>query len=203
MKPIFSRRQRGFAFTLVELLVVIGIIAILASVIIAGVGKAISFAKRTKANSTAVQISTAVQNYYTEYGVYPSVNASPTSDDYYDGGSAGNWPVITYALCGNINPYSPTAAGTPQDNLNTRGIAYLSPSRSDVDNTGSMINPFGSGVPANGAAYYFMVVDTDYSGIAGDTGTGDGKLINFSSGTTNITYLPGGIAGGVAVWSSC
>jgi hypothetical protein len=66
-----------------------------------------------------------------------------------------------------------------------------------------MINPFGSSVPATGAAYYFMVVDTDYSGVAGDTGTGESKLIDFSSASTNIVYLGHGVPGGVAVWSSC
>src|SRR5579871_2354995 len=111
-----SRHGRQ-GFTLVELLVVMGIIAILAGVAIAGMTSAIRFAKRTKATTMANQISTAVQNYYTEYGVYPTADATggTAQDDYYDvnDNSGNTWAPLIYALCGNINPYSPAAAPTP------------------------------------------------------------------------------------------
>ncbi len=200
MKLPLLHRQRGIAFTLVELLVVIGIIAILAAVVIGGVGSALRFAKRTKAASLATTIQTAVQSYYSEYGVYPTATVSPTTDDYYDGTTGGGqWGQLTIALCGNIDPYTGTT--TTSTVPNTRSISYLSPTRSDLDATNhTLSNPFGS---AATAPYFFMIVDTDYSGVAGDTGAGEAQLINFSSGTTNVVALGHGVPGGVAVWCSC
>jgi type II secretory pathway pseudopilin PulG len=197
--------------------VVIGIIAILAGVLVAGVGSALSFAKRTKANATATQIATAVQNYYTEYGVYPTPDATSAGDDYYPGTTAGNWTALMYALCGNQNPYSPTTTAGPSATPgagvpNTRAIPYLSPSHSDIDANGIFVNPFATltagavtGPSANKSPYFYMAVDTDYSGVVGDSGTAAGTLPNFTQYSTNYTglFLTTGTPGGVAVWSPC
>jgi prepilin-type N-terminal cleavage/methylation domain-containing protein len=205
MKSFSSRRrQRGIAFTLVELLVVIAIIAILAAVIIGGVSSALRFAKRTKANAMASQLSTAVQNYYTEYSVYPTADAAggTPADDYYDATTdASRLQQLTWALCGNINPLNP---GTPQTPAvpNTRAIAYLTPTRGDLDGTyGIPANPFGSSATS---PYYFLAVDTDYSGVVGDSGGVAARMPNFSGGT-NVNSNPAltGVPGGVAVWCSC
>ena len=210
LKILSSSRRRYTAFTLVELLVVMGIIAILAGAALVGVSSALRFAKRTKANTTASQIATAVQNYYTEYGVYPTADAAggtPT-DDFYSGTSATTWTPLMYALCGNINPY--TGAAATGSVPNTRNIAYLSPTHSDIDSTGSLLNPFDSvsngtatGPSANNAPYFYMVVDTDYSGVVGDSSST--KLPDFTKYSTNYTgaTLASGTPGGVAVWSPC
>ena len=195
-----SSRGHNRAFTLVELLVVMGIIAILAGAALAGVSSALKFAKRTKANTTASQIATAVQNYYTEYGVYPTADAAGSAtDDYYAGDDSGSsqWAPLIIALCGNQNPYSPT--GTPVTGNavpNSRNIAYLSPTHSDVDAQGRMLNPFGTSAAGK---YFYMVVDTDYDGVAGDTSST--KPYDFSGQYVNA----GGkaVPGGVAVWCSC
>jgi prepilin-type N-terminal cleavage/methylation domain-containing protein len=209
MKRPSLRRQHGLGFTLVELLVVIAIIAILASVITVAAGNAIRAAKRAKANSTCAQIQTAVQSYYTEYGVYPVVGTVAT-DDYYDGVTGGaKWGNLTLALCGNIDPYN-GSTGTTSTVPNTRGIAYLAPTRSDLDSVNhTFVNPFASAsnpvaTTAVPAPYFSMVVDTDYSGVAGDTGTpgAAGPLIDFTN-TTTLTPLGHGVPGGVAVQCSC
>ena len=199
-----SRCRSGF--TLVELLVVMGIIAILVGVLLAGVSSAIAFAKRTKANSTASQIATAVQNYYTEYGVYPTTSTGG-SDDYYAGTSAGNWPALTITLCGNISPLTGSSSTGGITGANTRSIAYLSPTRSDIDGSGSLVNPFSShtgtanATGATYANYFFMAVDTDYSGVVGDSSPASGNLVDFSA--TAAAVLGHGVPGGVAVWCSC
>ena len=211
MKKFFSNRKRGVAFTLVELLVVMGIIAILAAVIIGGVGPALRAAKRAKANATAVQIQTAVQGYYTEYGVYPTLQVA-ANDDGYDGStSAGGqkWAALTYTLCGNVDPY--TGAAVPQvapAPPNTRSIPYMAPVRSDLDSTWHTFrNPFYTAGTATAAAnpmYFFMVVDTSYDGIVGNAGANP-LLPDFTRYSTNYTgaTLPNGLPGGVAVWSPC
>lgn len=205
MKSNYFRRQRGIAFTLVELLVVIGIIAILASVVIGGVSTALKFAKRTRANSTASQLATAVQNYYTEYSVYPSADAAggaPT-DDFYTGQTSGRgaWQNMMYALCGNVNPMNGTAI-TGTITSNTRNIQYLTPTRGDMDANGVLQNPFGS---SETSPYFYMTVDTDYSGVVGDSGTAKGTMPDFTQYPTNYTgaTLANGTPGGVAVWCPC
>jgi prepilin-type N-terminal cleavage/methylation domain-containing protein len=206
MKSSLCKRRRGRAFTLVELLVVMGIIAILAAVVIAGISSALRFAKRTKANTTAMQIQTAMQNYYAEYGVYPTQANYPKTpgDAYYTGtaASAVGWQNLMYALCGNINPLTgATVAGGAV--TNSRSIPYLTPVRGDLDTTyGIPVNPFGS---AATSPYFYMVVDTDYSGVVGDNGDAKGVLPDFSKYSTNYmgATLAGGTPGGVAVWSTC
>lgn len=204
MKFPFRKRRPSSGFTLVELLVVMGIIAILAGVIGVSVGSAIKYAKRTKSSSMATSIQTAVQNYYTEYGVYPTPSgfgdgATPT-DAYYDGGSSSGWKDLITALCGDMNPASsPPTVLTPTPDLNTRKIAFFTPSRSDIDVAGS------TGVPQNpfytsGGTYpqfYYMIIDTDYSGIAGDTGSAP-MIPDFSG--TNVASGKA-VVGGVIVWS--
>jgi prepilin-type N-terminal cleavage/methylation domain-containing protein len=207
MKPSISKRRHSGGFTLVELLVVMGIIAILAAVVIAGVSSAIKFAKRTRANATCVQIQTGMQNYYTEYGVYAASAAdTATATDLLYSGATGTdtarWQNLMWALCGNINPLT-GAAVTTGTVPNTRNIQYLAPTRSDLDTVyGIPANPFGSSATT---PYYYMAVDNDYSGVVGDSGAALAKLPNFTASSTNYTgtTLPSGTPGGIAVWCSC
>ena len=71
-----SRLHKRSAFTLIELLVVIAIIAILAGLGFAGVNGALKTAKKSEVRAMANQIKVAIENYYAEYGYYPSVTNS-------------------------------------------------------------------------------------------------------------------------------
>ena len=66
------KSKTSAAFTLVELLVVISIIAILAGLSFPAVSGAMDSAKKTQAKSNAVQIATAVTAYEMEYGKLPT-----------------------------------------------------------------------------------------------------------------------------------
>jgi general secretion pathway protein G len=60
------------AFTLVELMVVLVILGLLASVITIKVNDYLITGRRTTARTEIAQISNAVELFYTEYGHYPS-----------------------------------------------------------------------------------------------------------------------------------
>jgi prepilin-type N-terminal cleavage/methylation domain-containing protein len=204
MKHICTARGSSRSgFTLVELLVVMGIIAILATAVIAGASAAINQAKRLKAQNMCAQLQTAVLNYYTEYSVYP-VSGNPGVDTYYDYKDNADWKILIQVLCGNQNPLQPGTDTTGSDGgLNTRNVSYLTLSRSDLDNVnvGIPINPFTSSAtsPPQG---YFICMDTDYSNVVGDSGGALNQMPDFvsSQGKTSLTYLTKGVSGGVAVW---
>jgi prepilin-type N-terminal cleavage/methylation domain-containing protein len=63
--------NRSLAFTLVELLTVITIIAILMGLLFPAIAIAKEQARRAQAKSDVMQIAAAVKQYYAEYGKYP------------------------------------------------------------------------------------------------------------------------------------
>lgn len=76
---------RPKAFTLVELLVVIGIIAVLAAIAFPVFGKMQNRGRTVQAVSDMRSIKTAIASYYTDYGKYPATdgqigNAQPHGD---------------------------------------------------------------------------------------------------------------------------
>jgi prepilin-type N-terminal cleavage/methylation domain-containing protein len=208
MKRSLRSPHARSGFTLIELLVVIAIIAILAGATIAGVTSAINAAKRAKAGNTATQIQTAVMAYDTEYGLYPvPAGTEASSGDYYypSTGDNGDWSNLIISLSGDINPL--TGANNQNPTItNSRQIAFMTPKRSDLDtqNVGVLINPMTSST-ATPISTFNLIVDSDYSGVAGDTGTGKGKMPNFSTWGSNSTpvFLPNGVTQGAAVWACC
>ena len=81
LNPITMHSKKSAAFTLVELLVVISIIAILAGLSFPAVNGALDSAKKTHAKSNAVQIAAAVSAYDMEYGKLPPLTAGSSSSD--------------------------------------------------------------------------------------------------------------------------
>jgi prepilin-type N-terminal cleavage/methylation domain-containing protein len=199
-------------FTLVELLVVIGIIAILATVTLSVGSSVIRAAKRAKAANTATQIQTACMNYYTEYSVYPIPSTATASKDYEirdtsagsdaTGGVADDtaWGYLICSLCGNINP-STGISFTTSTVANTRNIAFLSMKSSDVDAKGTPLNPLATGT----SIYFDIAIDGDYDGILGVGSSSVTDMPNFSATTFNAAAQAGGgqSTAGVAVWANC
>lgn len=126
ISPMKAIRFRPLAFTLIELLVVISIIAVLASLTIAGVQTAMIAAKKVQAKNDMAQIANGIQFYYTEYGKYP-IGTSPApvtsgSDVVYGTGVADNRGVIDILRC-----TSTWAQGADAATLNPRQIKFLQP----------------------------------------------------------------------------
>lgn len=180
--------QRRDVFTLIELLVVIAIIAVLAGIAFPVFQSVQNAAKKTQAKNDLVQMVTAVNAFYTEYGRYP---ATANADGYFGPGPA---PTRSPA---------PTKVGTNNDALfdilrniiattgvaaaNPRGIVYLEVSavkndavpRSGIASTGAWYDPWGSA--------YSVVIDGDYNNQV----------------TNPYTDTPGGnlLTTGVIAWS--
>ncbi len=83
MEPALKSRRRSSSvadarrgFTMVEMLVVIAIIAILASLILSGLNIARQRAKVTRARRDVAQLMTVWTAYYADYGRFPEISAA-------------------------------------------------------------------------------------------------------------------------------
>ena len=104
--------ERDDAFTIIELLVVILIIAVLMGLAFPVYQGVQNSAKKTQAKNDLIQIVTAVNAFYTEYGKYPTT-ASTDAD-------------ATYGLA-NTNRALFDELRAVTSALNTRQIVFLSP----------------------------------------------------------------------------
>jgi prepilin-type N-terminal cleavage/methylation domain-containing protein len=126
MKPnIKTNRQRGF--TLIELLVVISVIGLLSSVVLVTVNKSRANARDVVRAQDLINITKALELYYTDHGNYPIT-------------FAGEWPVPFWICDGiHMNDYVPGLvpeymAALPGDPAldcggSTHGMAYASDGR--------------------------------------------------------------------------
>jgi len=104
--------MKAAAFTLIELLVVITIIAVLMGLAFPVFQAVQNAAKKTQAKNDLVQIVTAVNAYYTEYGRYPTTAADDAAATY---GPSNTNRALFDELRGVTTA------------LNTRQIVFLSP----------------------------------------------------------------------------
>jgi len=201
-----SPKQAGF--TLVELLVVMVIIAILISVLLPAVNSALRSALRVKAGNLGTQIQTAVTSYYTEYSLYPVPSSFAGSGDFYASDTDGtDWAPLIEGLSGNLSPASPaTAITSATTGLNTRNIPFLQLKASDVSVTAPIDCPVNPLPYSKSNPYFNIVMDSDYSGLAGDSGGAKTAIMpNFGAYTAvgTPTCLTAGTTVGVAVWANC
>jgi len=104
-QQLHSKPADKRAFTLIELLIVITIIGILATMIFAGGSYAIQKARKTQAKNIAVGIVNACQNFESEYNRMPipsgaSLTGTPAPGDWEDGKTDS---VFTKILTGQDN----------------------------------------------------------------------------------------------------
>ena len=69
-----SRRYKQDGFTLIEIMVVILILGLLATIVVQSLRGAADKAKRTKAQADLAEIKTALDRYYLDNGYYPSTD---------------------------------------------------------------------------------------------------------------------------------
>ena len=169
----FRNPHSGFrisaAFTLIEMLVVISIIAILAGFAFPAFTSVLERSKKVQAKNDLTQLSTAVNAYYTEYGKYPLPAASQGFEEDY-----------TYSYDGSDSPPNSNLIKILQNDPsasadNPRGITFLSGALAKADG--------GYGVQSSTASKPFMFldpwkraysicIDSDYNGKVRERGTG-------------------------------
>ncbi len=80
-RSMFSRSQPRHAFTLVELLVVIGIVGVLVALLLPAIQRTREAARRHQCVNNLFQISTALQNYEATHEVFPPRCGQPNRAD--------------------------------------------------------------------------------------------------------------------------
>lgn len=113
-------------FTLIELIVVIGIIAVLIGFLFPAFSGVQNQAKKVQAKNDLTQIVTAVNAYYTEYGKYPIAGADGTPDAKFGPGGTTNDQLFDVLRADGVGRDDPTQTGTDK-NLNPRRIVFLTP----------------------------------------------------------------------------
>ena len=146
------------AFTLLELLVVISIIAVLAGILLPVSGAVMENARKVQAKSTEMQIITAVKSFQTDYGLYPvmpSDSANGTQDVTYGEGTLAS--KLMDLLRADGQGYD--VAGTT---INTRRIVYIE--MPVVKNFAKPVNGIGQdGMPYDPwGRTYFIKIDSNY-----------------------------------------
>ena len=153
MEHIFRKnvtRSRQTGFTLVELLVVVGLIGLLVGLISVAVPKAIESGMKAKTKGELTSIVAAVKAYKQEYGRWPG-SVTATSDTTFQD---ANSKSLLSALSGTGNALVE----------NPKSVRFLEGAGTD----GTMQDPWGT--------QYLIVVDSDES----NSMTYKGKMISIS-----------------------
>ena len=141
------------AFTLIELLIVIAIIGILASLLFPAVNGAIDAARKAQAKNDVVQIATAVTAYETEYGRLPNTNSGPQD-------VGGDW----LKALGGSNAAS----------LNPRQIVFIELNNAKKGRSGltndNFVDPWGE--------KYRIAFDHDYDNTIASAGETPGPTVS-------------------------
>jgi len=157
---------RTSAFTLVELLTVITIIAILMGLLFPAISIAKDQARKAEARTAVTGIATAVKQYYTEYGKYPlgdQATANPTDIIF---GDATTPNQVLFDILRNQNTTNP---GTPNA-YNPRAISFFegrTASDSSAPKSGFAPADGPNGITKNcyidpWGSQYRIVIDGDY-----------------------------------------
>ncbi len=189
MKNLSPKPSFSAAFTLIELLTVIAIIAILMGLLFPAIGAVKENARRVQAKNDVTQIVAAVKHYYTEYSKYPplektTATAKPpstaTPKDFYCGDSV----VVTKCKINNVFLFDTLRAISRKDGVNEndiynpRRIVFYEAKVAQnplLPRAGVLEKTASGGEPTNVAllgclfdpwgSQYFVMMDTNYDNV--------------------------------------
>ena len=139
-------KRRYNAFTLIELVLVIGIITVLAGLVLSTVGYARKKAALARAESEIAAMSAACENYKADNGVYPSNSDTNNLDARTSGNSSSpSYNLTSLAL---YNSLFGTTNGSRTPNAGARSYFVFKPNMlSPADQTQNVLfirDPFGN-----------------------------------------------------------
>ena len=185
--------QGASAFTLIEMIVVILIIATLTALFMGAATGIFDRARRTQAKNDVIQIATAVNAFYTEYGRYP-VPSGTTTDAFFGTGAApagctliGNNDLLFNALRGLDNTTNPRAIVF----LSPGGAKNTVPPRGGIATDNRYYDPWGSQYAVLIDSNYDNTITNPYSDSDGSAGT-----TPLRSGAVAYSYGKNGALGG-------
>lgn len=159
MHPVFARpRQERRAFTLVELLIVVAIIAVLAGVLLPSANAALDKARRTECASNERQIWMGMQSYATDHdGSLPITGTAPWGEENTWGYSI--WPYIYGGLTTFKYPQNCLQMGTPSYAGLQKNVFHCPATKAKAVNVPGASNPnkarfsYGLNADPNGLSY--------------------------------------------------
>lgn len=157
------KSSSSHAFTLIELLTVITIIAILMGLLFPAISIVKEQARRAEAKAAVGQIAAAVKQYYTEYGKYPTGSQATGADLTYGEGTSNN---ELFDILRNVGD----APGKPNQ-YNPRAIVFFEAKAATSDPARSGIATEDKGKAVKGAYMdpwgdqYRIILDGDYDNV--------------------------------------
>lgn len=164
-------RSLSLAFTLIELLTVIAIIAILMGLLFPAIGVVKESARKAQARNDCVNIVAAVKQYYAEYGKYPTVTDTPstTNEDTIIGGPEANSQIDNNALFNTLRAIPQGL--NDQHKYNPRRVVFFEgkavtdiqapragfADKSEAEKPGAYYDPWGK--------QYAIAMDTNYDNV--------------------------------------
>jgi len=186
------------AFTLIELMVVIGIIGILVGLVVPSLFGVYERARKAQAKNELTQIVNAVNAFYTDYGKYPTSAVTDATAIYGPEGGANTNNLLFNELrpCTAANPNTSCTAAAV---LNTRQIAFISPrvyttatARSGIASDGQWYDPWGNPYNIKIDANYDNQIANPYPDTAAGAPQLNIGVIGWSYGKDRTKGIKGG-----------